>query len=330
MMKEFPDVFAWSYTYLKTYATSIMQHKIPLKSDTKPIKQELRHLNPMLLPIIEKEIKKLWDTKIIVPSRFLNWVANIVPTRKKNGEIRICVDFQNLNKCSLKDNYMLPKMDHILESVVSSKRISMIDGYSSYNQITVHKDDQEKMAFTTPWGIFMYDKMPFGLINAGETFQCAMDIDFVGEKNRFTVVYLDDITTFSQLYEEHLRHLKQTFQKCRKFGLLLNPKKSLFAMEGQLLGHIVTSKVICIHLDRFDAIKRFNIPRNKKEIQSFLEKVNFLRRFIPNYAKITKEITYMLRKETRIKWGEHERRSFSTIKLALTEAPVLISPYYSK
>lgn len=177
----------------------------------------------------------------------------------------------------------------------------------------------------------MYDKMPCGLMNAGETFQHAMDIAFATEKTKFIVVYLDDITIFSQLDEEHLRHLKQAFQKCRKFGLSLNPKKSLFAMEeGRMLGHIVTSKGICIDPDRVDSIKKINIPRNKKEIQPFLGKVNIPRRFFPNYTEITKEITSMLRKGTEIKWGEQERNKFTTIKLALTEAPILVSPNFSK
>ena len=127
----------------------------------------------------------------------------------------------------------------------------------------------------------MYDKMPFRRINVGATFQCAMDIAFAREMNKFIAVYLDDITIFSHSDEKHLKHLKQTFQKCRKFGLSLNPKKSLFVMEeGQLLGNIVTSKGICIDPNRVDAIQKINIPRNKNEILSFLGKVNFLRRFI--------------------------------------------------
>ena len=104
----------------------------------------------------------------------------------------------------------------------------MVDGFSGYNQIAMHPDDKEKIAFTTPWGTFMYDKMPFGLMNAGATFQRAMDIAFVGEKDKFVVIYLDDITVFSQSDDEHLKHLRQTFQNSRKFGLSLNPKKSLF------------------------------------------------------------------------------------------------------
>ena len=170
LLQQYANIFAWSYNDLKTYDKGVMEHKIPLKTDAKLVIQKMRHINPIMLAIIEKEIKKLWEAKIMIPLRFSNWVANIVPVRKKNGEISVCVDFQNLNQCSLKDNYPLPKIDHILQWVVGSKSLSMIDGFSGYNQIVVHEDDQEKKTFTTPWGIFMYGKMPFGLMNAGETF----------------------------------------------------------------------------------------------------------------------------------------------------------------
>jgi hypothetical protein len=103
LMKEFPDVFSWSYDDLKVYDTSIIQHVIPIKEDHKPFKQKLRRINPLLLPLIEKEVKKLFEAKIIVSLRFSKWVENLVPVRKKSGEIRLCVDFRNLNKVSLKD-----------------------------------------------------------------------------------------------------------------------------------------------------------------------------------------------------------------------------------
>jgi hypothetical protein len=135
-------VFAWSYEDLKTYDTNIIQHRIPLKVGSKPFRQKLRQVNPILFPVIEKELKKLLDAKIIVPLRYSSWVANLVPVRKKNGEIRLCVDFRNLNKSSLKDNYPLPKMDHVLQKVVGANRISMIDGFSGYNQIVVHEKDR--------------------------------------------------------------------------------------------------------------------------------------------------------------------------------------------
>jgi hypothetical protein len=126
-------------------------------------------------------------------------VAKLVPVRKKNGEIRLCVDFRNLNRSSKKENYPLPKMEHILQRVIGASSMSMIDGFSGYNQICVLPENREKTAFTTPWGTFMYSKIPFGLMNSGETFQQAMDIAFIREKDKFLFIYLDDITFFPGL-----------------------------------------------------------------------------------------------------------------------------------
>ena len=159
--------------------------------------------------------------------RFSRWVANLVPVRKKNGEIRICIYFMNLNKVSMKDNYTLPKMNHILQKVVGSERISTMDGFSGYNQIKVLPKNKEKIAFTTPWGTFMYVNMPFGLMNVGSTFQHAMDISFAGKIGKFVVIYMDDITVYSKYDREHIHHLEKEFIKCRKFGISLNPKNQI-------------------------------------------------------------------------------------------------------
>jgi ribonuclease HI len=331
LLKEFSDIFAWQYDDLKTFDTEVIQHKIPLNKDTKPFRQKLRSFNPLLLPTMEKEIRKLLDARIIIPLRYSEWIANLVPVRKKNGEIRLCVDFRNLNKCSRKDNYPLPKMEHMLQKVSGAKVMSFIDGFSGYNQIAVHPEDREKTAFTTPWGTFMYEKMPFGLMNAGATFQRAMDIAFIGEKDKFVLIYLDDITVFSSSHELHLQHLRKTFLKCRKYGISLNPKKSNFALkEGKLLGHIVSEEGVKIDPKRVEAIRNLSLPRSKKDIQSFLGTINFVRRFIGNFAELTKNITAMLRKDSEIKWTEAARQSFNDIKEAITTAPVLISPDFSK
>ena len=113
-------MFAWKYEYLKVYDTSDIQHTIHIKENEKPFRQKLRRINPLLLPLIEKEIKKIFDAKIIVALRHSKWIDNMVPVRKKNGDIIICIDFRNLNKVSLKDNYSVPKMDHIFHKVVGS------------------------------------------------------------------------------------------------------------------------------------------------------------------------------------------------------------------
>jgi len=174
-------------------------------------------------------------------------VANLVPVRKKNGEIRLCGDFQNLNTASLKENHLLPKMDYILQKVYGLVRMSIMDRFSHYKQVAVHLDDQKNTAFTTPWGTFMYTCMPFGLSNARAIFQRVMDIDFLGEKDKFVVLYLDDITVFSKTDEEHILHLRLTFEKCRRYGLSLNSKKSQFSLsEGNLLGHIVAQEGVKI------------------------------------------------------------------------------------
>jgi hypothetical protein len=262
---------------------------------------------------------------------FSKWVANLVPVRNKSGEIRLCVDFCNLNKVSLKDNYPLPNMDYILQKVVGSQKISMLHGFFHYNHIMVHPDDQEKTTFTTPWGSFMYAKIPFGLMNDGANFQRAMDIYFVDEKDKFIFIYLYYITLFSDSDDQHLKHLRRVFQKCRKFGISLNPKISNFGLkEGKLFGHIISKKGIKIDPNKVEAILNIDPPRSKKEVQSFLGKVNFLRRFISNLAEIIKYIKNMLRKGNEIKWNPEDRKSFEDIKVALTKDPVLASLYFTK
>jgi hypothetical protein len=142
-----------------------------------------------------------------------------------------------------------------------------------------------------------------------------MDIAFIGERDKFVVIYIDDLTVFSKSDAEHLVHLKQTFEKCWKFSLSLNPKKSHFAMqEGKLLGHIVSRDGIKIDPKRVEAIDTINIPRNRKEIQSFLGKIIFLRRFIPNFAEIVKLITDMLKKDSEVKWTTEAKGILQTIK----------------
>ena len=125
--KEFKYVFAWGYLDLKLYDTSIIQHKIFLKENQKPFKQKLRRIKPVLLPLVEQEIKNMYDIGFIVPLIYTEWVSNPVSVRKKIREIRLCIHLRNLNRSSLKDNYPLLKMDHIIQKVVGSKRISLLD-----------------------------------------------------------------------------------------------------------------------------------------------------------------------------------------------------------
>ena len=192
-------------------------------------------------------------------------------------------------------------------------------------------DLQEKIAFTTPWGTFMYAKIPFGLMNAGAAFKRAMDIAFAEEKDKLVVVYLDDITVFSRREEDHLRHLEKIMLKCRRFVISLNPTKSIFYLTSRnFLGHIISKYVINIEPNRVNAIQKVDLPRSRKEIESFLARVNFVRRLIPNFAEIFKDITKMLNKGAAIKWIVEAKKSFEEIKKELTQAPMFISPNFSK
>ena len=145
--------------------------------------------------------------------------------------------------------------------------MSMMYGFSRYNQVEILPEDQKKTTFTTPWGTFMYARMPIGLINAGATFERAMDIAFIGEQAKFVVIYLDDITVFSKCDTAHIEHLRRTFDKFRRYGLSLNLQKPMFALEeGKLLGHIVTKEVVKIDPKWVEVINGISLPRNKKEV----------------------------------------------------------------
>ena len=161
--------------------------------------------------------------------------------------------------------------------VSGSELFYLLDGFSGYNQVLVAEEDRLKTTFRTRSGTFAYRIMRFGLINAGATFQRDMDIAFSGLIGRSVVIYLDDITIFSKRREEHAFHLRHIFERCRKYGISLNPKKCVFAVtEGKLLGHVVSKKGISIDPERIRAIEQIPLPHNKKGMQSFMGTINFV------------------------------------------------------
>ena len=208
---------------------------------------------------------------------------------------------------------------------------SLLDGFFGYNQVLVDKEDMLKTTFRTKWGTFASRRIPFGLINAGATFQRAMDIAFRGLIGRSVVVYLDDVTIFSKKREEHAFHLKHIFERCRKYGISLNPKKCVFAVtEGKLLGHVISRKVISIDLERNRAIEQIPLPHNKKGMQYFMGTINFVRRFVPYFAQIVKHLQQMVKQNVQFKWTDVEKNAFSKIKTSIAHAPSLKSPNFKK
>jgi hypothetical protein len=172
--------------------------------------------------------------------------------------------------------------------------------------------------------------MPFELINTWDTFQRAMDVAFQGCIDKCVLFYLDDVTIYSKNKEYHIQHLTQIFERCRKYGISLNPKKTIFGVEeGNLLGHIISQEGISINPKHIKAIAQLPLPHNKKSMQSFFGKINFLRKFT-HFTKIVKTLQRMIHKYEEFKWDEEKKGAFNNIKTSISQAPVLRSPDFSK
>ena len=196
--------------------------------------------------------------------------------------------------------------------------MSMVDEFLGYNQISVANEDHHKTAFTTPWGTFSYNRMPFGLINAGATFQRAMDLSFSDLKNKIIVIYLDDLTVFYKRRSDHLKDLEKVLQQCVKKWIYLSPKKSIFGLtKGKLLGHIVSKYGIKIDPDRVRSIQQLIFPSSKTGVKSFFGKVNFLKKFVPEFIEITWNINEMMKGKQNFRWNEQGKHAFKDIKEAI-------------
>jgi hypothetical protein len=178
LLSEFQEVFAWSYEDLCGFDPALIQHAIPIKEGIKLVRKKQRPINPTLDETIRKELEKLLKAGIIFPVKYFEWVSNLVLIRKATSQIRLCVDFHALNRANVKDHFHIHNMEMILQQVAGSQMMSLLDDFSGYNQIKVKRTYKYKTTFITHWGTFSYEHMPFGLSNAGATFQRHMQIYF--------------------------------------------------------------------------------------------------------------------------------------------------------
>ena len=186
------DAFAWTYRDLKGIPPEVCQHKIVLEEGVKPVRQRQYRMNPKYSLMVKEEIDKLLECKFIYPVPFSEWVSPIVIVPKKNGKIRICQDFRQLNKATKKDFFPLPFSDVVLDGVAGHKCYSFLDGFLGYNQVQITHDNRPLTTFTTDWGTFAYNVMPFGLCNAPATFQRVMTQAFNKYLRKFMEIFLDD------------------------------------------------------------------------------------------------------------------------------------------
>ena len=171
LLHEFADVFAWSYQDMPGLDRDIAEHKLPILPECKPVQQKLRRMKPEMLLKIKEKVKKQYDAGFLKEVKYTEWVANIVPVPKKDGKVRMCVDYRDLNRASPKDNFPLPHIDVLVDNTAKHTLFSFMDGFFGYNQIKMAEDDMGKTAFVTMWGTFCYKVMPFGLKNAEATYQ---------------------------------------------------------------------------------------------------------------------------------------------------------------
>ncbi|RVW13463.1 Transposon Ty3-G Gag-Pol polyprotein [Vitis vinifera] len=236
LLRSYLDVFAWSYEDMPGLDPSIVQHHLPTLPHARPVKQKLRRLHPRWSLQVKEKIQKQLSVGFISVVEYPEWLANVVPVPKKDGKVRVCVDFRDLNKASPKDDFPLPHIDLLVDGTAGLSMLSFMDGFSGYNQILMAPEDMEKTTFITKWGTYCYRVMPFGLKNAGATYQRAATTLFHDMMHRDVEVYVDDMIVKSRGRADHLDALERFFERIRKFRLRLNPKKCTFGVtSGKLL-----------------------------------------------------------------------------------------------
>jgi ribonuclease HI len=327
LLREFHEIFAWSYQDMPGLDTDIVVHKIPLKPECKPVKQALRRMKPEVILKIKEEVEKQLKAGFLSTVTYSDWVANIVPVPKKDGKVRMCVDYRDLNRASPKDNFPLPHIDTLVDNTATNVVFSFMDGFSGYNQIKMAEEDKSKTAFVTHWGTFVYDVMPFGLKNAGATYQRAMVTLFHDMIHHEIEVYVDDMIAKSRTAQDHLTDLRKLFPRLKKYQLRLNPNKCAFGVtSGKLLGFIVSGRGIEIDPVKVQAIRSMPAPKTEKEIRSFLGRINYIARFIAQLTATCEPLFKLLRKDVEIKWTEDCQRAFDKIKEYLLNPPILVPP----
>ena len=225
LLVEYKDVFAWTYKEMLGLNPNIALHHLTVKKGVCPVKQAQRRFRPELIPQIEIEVNKLIEAGFIREVQYPEWIANIVPIKKKNGQIRVCVDFCDLNNACPKDDFSLPITEVMVDATTGHEALSFMDGSSGYNQIRMNPKDEELTAFSTPKGIYCYKVMHFGLKNAGATYQRAMQKIFDNVLHKYVECYVDDLVVKTKRREDHLVDLRSVFNCLRKYQLKMNPRK---------------------------------------------------------------------------------------------------------
>jgi len=287
----------------------------------------------VIYPLTEKEsvaLKKYIDenlTKGFIRKSKSPAGAPIFFVKKKNGELRLVIDYRRLNDITIRDSYPLPLINDMLEHLSKGKVFSKLDLRSAYNLVRIKEGDEYKTAFTCMYGHFEYTVMPFGLKNAPAVFQHFINDVFEDIIGKFVYCYIDDIIIFSPDLDSHYLHLEEVLLRLRKVNLFAKIEKCEFCAPFlDFLGHRISADGIYMDPKKVSSILEWPTPTNVKEIQSFFGLANFYRRFIPDFAKIAHPLNALLKKNVKFDWQSEANNSFNEIKYKFSTAPVLAYP----
>lgn len=314
-----------------------VKHRIEL-TDERPFKQRYRRIPPHMYNEVREHLKQLLACGIIRPSHS-PFSSPVVLARKKDGSLRMCVDYRGLNQRTIKDSYALPRIDDILDSLAGAKYFSVLDMKSGYYQVEIAEEHKERTAFTLgPLGFWEHNRLAFGLANSPACYQRLMENCFGELHLKICFIYLDDLIIFSNTYEEHIERLELIFLRLRQCGLKLSPKKCSFLQkEVKFIGHIVSAEGISTDPSKIEKVKNWVRPTNAEEVRRFVAFAGYYRRFVKDFSKIAKPLTAIMpspvkkgkkKQSEKLKlqtfnWGSEQENAFNELKRLLCSHPIL-------
>jgi hypothetical protein len=285
---------------------------------------------PAELAELKKQLQELLDKGFIRPCTS-PWGCPALFVKKKDGSLRMCVDYRPLNAVTVKNKYPLPRIDVYFDQLVGAKVFSKIDINSGYHQIKIRASDIPKTAFSTRYGLYEFLVMSFGLTNAPAYFMYLMNSVFMPELDKFVVVFIDDILVYSKNEDEHTKHLHIVLQRLHDHRLYAKLSKCDFWLrEIKFLGHTISQDGISVDPEKVQEVMNWKPPTTVQQIQSFLGLAGYYRRFILDFSRIAKPMTELLKKGVQYEWSQKCEDAFHTLRQYLTTAPVLAQPDNTK
>src|SRR6266498_2030081 len=305
----------------------VIEHCLNVKEGAKLVKQRLQRFAQDRKEAIRDELTKLTAANFIREVYHPDWLANPVLVKKKNGKWRMCVNYTDLNKACPKDPFGLPRIDQVVDSTAGSELLCFLDAYSGYHQVSLAESDCIKTSFITPFGLYCYITMPFGLKNAGATYQRAMQRCLHNQLECNVEAYVNDIVVKSRVKEDLISDLSETFTNLRRFRWKLNPEKCVFGVpSGKLLGFIVSYHGIEANLEKLKDIFRMNSLTALKDVQKLTGCMAALSRFVSRLGERAMAFYKLLKKQDKFQWTSKAQQAFDKLKEFLTNPPVLVPP----